>query len=191
MASITKHWNTDLNYWDLHPIMKTIKAFGDLYSSDKSKKKTKSSLLMWAIAMYCDTHEENPWRNTAKNECRILIKTDVLKDDKFDWEHPEIKNLISEYDKKCLTTSERELKRLERKFQERGDFIDATKYSLDDVDASGKTIKGTADQLDKMFVNSKKIQDLLEDIRAQVDKEKSESQLKGGATKSASEKGML
>ena len=36
MQAITKNWNTDENYWQINPIMKTISQFNKLYTSDKS-----------------------------------------------------------------------------------------------------------------------------------------------------------
>ncbi len=64
MTSISRNWNTDENYWSLHPQMKTIKAFRELYERDKKKSKRDSSTMMWAIALLVDPHEQNPWRNT-------------------------------------------------------------------------------------------------------------------------------
>jgi hypothetical protein len=189
--SISKNWNTDLNYWELHPIMKTITVFKDLYNKDKSKNRNNSSKIMWAIAMLVDPHEENPWRNTSEEETKELVKEDFLQDEKFDWEHPSIKELVKDYERRCISVAERELVRLEKKMEERGDFIETTPYSLDSFTPDGKVVKGTADSLDKMLSNTKKIYDQLSDIKKEIEKDKAEGHLRGGAIKSASEEKLL
>ena len=56
---------------------------------------------------------------------------------------------------------------LENKLKERTAFISSTPYSMDsfETSSSGKNIlkKGTADQLDKMFANTDKINKLVQD----------------------------
>lgn len=190
-VSITKLWNVDENYWLLNPIMKTFKAFKDFYEQDKSKNKEKSSKIMWAIALYSDPNEANPWRNSSDSDKKELIATDFLGDKKFEWEDSYIANLINCYEENCLTRGERELVRFESKLTDRGNFIHETNYSLDDYDEdSGKIIKGTADQLDKMMVNTIKIYEQYDLIKAMISKE-SGIHIKGGAKESAAEQGQM
>jgi hypothetical protein len=190
MDSITRNWNTDENYWLLNPVMKTIKVFNELYKKDKSKGKAQSSKLMWAIALYADTNEENPWRNLPEKEKKDLIAADYLNDSDFNWEHPDIVEFISTYEKYCLSVAERHLKDLKNKALERGAFIKKVPYSLDSYE-DGKVLKGTASQLDTMIVNSIKLFQQLEAIEAQIYKENAEGVGRGGATESASEKGLI
>ena len=188
---ISKVWNTDENYWAMNPIMKTIKIFNDLFESDKSKGKTSSSKLMWAIALYIDPSEYNPWRTTSNDDKKELIATDYLKNPSFNWEDPEILSLLDAYEDKCLTLAEKELVRFEKKLSQRGAFIDRTDYSLDEYnEETGKIVKGTADQLDKMMVNTSKIYDQLKLISAMFSKETG-GHLKGDSKESASEKQLL
>lgn len=190
-VTITKIWNTDENYWILNPIMKTFKVFNDFYLSDKSKNKEQSSKIMWAIALYVDPSEYNPWRTTSDSDKKELIATDYLNNKNFNWEDPIYSQLIDTYIERCLTLAEKELVRFEKKLSQRGDFIDKTKYTLDEYDEdSGKVKKGTADQLDKMMVNTIKIYEQLDLIKAMFNKE-SEGHLKGGSKESASEQGIL
>ena len=51
--------------------------------------------------------------------------------------------------------------------------------------------KGTADQLDKMMVNTVKIYQQLEQVKEMLDKESIEGHGKGGAIESASEQGLI
>jgi len=176
------------NYWLLNPGMLSIAVFRDLHKADKSKGKGKSSKLMWAIALFCDPHEDNPWKNTSRVDKEILIAEEHLENVKFDWSDEGIQALIDTYDGKCLTIAERELIELEDKVKDRARFVKSTKYSLDSVE-DGRIIKGTAEQLDKMLLNTSKIYDSFDTIREKIAKEAAKGQLRGGATESASESG--
>lgn len=180
MISLSKVWNTSENYWVLHPAIKTIKLFKDLYDNDKSKEKIESSKLMWAIALMVDPNDANPWRTVNHLDKQKLIKTDYLEDKKFNWNDPLIKELTSEYETRCLTIGEKELVRLERKLTQRGDFLDKTDYNLEN-----------AAELDKMLLNSGKVFDQIAAIRAKMSQEEQGGTLRGGAKESASERGEI
>lgn len=192
MTSLIKIWIPNDNYWDLHPMFKNFGKFKEIYNKDKSKKKIESSKLMWAIAMLVDPHDENLIRNQPLTEKKLLISTDFLEDKQFNWDHPEIIELITEYTNFALSIAEKELIRYELKLTQRGDFLQDVDYTMDtygEDPITGKTkiIKGTADQLDKMLLNSGKIFEEINSIREKISKENLESQLKGGATESAGE----
>lgn len=186
--SISKNWNSDENYWVLNPIMKTIKKFSVLYEGDKTKNKDKSSRLMWAIALLMDPNDANPWRNISEDEKKELIAEDYLRDKKFNWDDPSIKELVDTYENFCLSLAEKELYRYNQKLTQRGDFIAKTTYTMDFYDEdSGKVIKGTADQLDKMMLNTGKIFAEMEMIHEKLVKELDLGEGRGGQTESASE----
>lgn len=195
MQSNVKIWLPNENYWDMNPMAKLFKPFSEFHDTDKSKGKTKSSQIMWAVAMLLDPHEDNFVRNNSDYDKRILIATDYLDDADFDWEAPHIKTLIEAYTKFCVTTAERELIRYEEKLTDRANFLANTKYTMDSYveRKGGKWVleKGTADQLDKMMLNTAKIFEQIETIKEKMNKEAAEGQLKGGATESASEAGTL
>lgn len=190
-VSISKVWNTDENYWLMNPIMKTIKVFREFFEQDKSKNKDKSSKIMWAIALYKDPNDYNPWRNTSDIDKKILIAEDYLLDKKFNWEDHFIESLIDAYENFCLTIGEKELVRYELKLSDRGNFLHKTHYSLDEYDEeTGKVNKGTADQLDKMMVNTVKIYEQYDLIKGMLTKEQS-GQTRGGSKESAAETGKI
>lgn len=195
MESLIKSWNTDLNFWELNPLMKTIGEFKDLFNNDKSKNKVDSSKVMWAIALLIDPNENNVWRNVTEDEKKLLIKEDFLEDKKFFWEDPFIVKLIEKYIHHCLTHSEKELLIYEEKLIQRAKFIKETDFTLDYYAENDKgTIslkRGTADQLDKMLLNTKKIFDQVKETKAMIKLEADQGNLKGGAQESASEKGEL
>jgi hypothetical protein len=191
MVSIVKTWLINENYWTLHPMVQEFGAFKKLYLRDKSKDKKESSKLMWGIAMFVDPHEDNKLRTQPFTRRKEIINEDWF-DPKFNWEHPEIIQLIEEYTDYCLTISEKELIRYEKKLSQRGDFIDKTDYSLDQYsEINGRVEKGTADQLDKMMLNSGKIFDEVEKIKEKIQKEDLNGHLKGGAVESAADKGEI
>src|SRR6218665_3022189 len=186
-TSISKNWNTDENYWILNPIMKTIKVFSDFYNNDKTKNKEKSSKLMWAVALLMDPNDTNPWRNLSEEEKKGLIAEDYIGSKTFNWEDPDIKSLMDTYENFCLTLAEKELYRYNQKITQRGDFIAKTTYTMDWFDEdSGKVVKGTADQLDKMMLNTGKIFAEMEMIQDKLVKEASGGIGRGGQTESAS-----
>lgn len=192
MTSMVKIWAPSENYWEIHPMTKDMRAFKFLYNRDKSKNKKESSKLMWAIAMCVDPHQDNAYKNMPIKTKRNLIADDHLGDPKFDWEHPEIVGLCDTYIKHCLTLAEKELIRYEAKLVQRGEFIDKVDYTMDSYDEhTKKVIKGTADQLDKMMLNSSKIFAEIDNIKEKLAKEEMDGQLKGGATESAAESGLL
>ena len=191
-SSISRNWNVTENYWLLNAGMLSIKLFRNLHAADKSKGKSRSSKLMWAIALYCDPHEDNPWKNTSRIDKEELIRVEYLENPDFDWAEESTILLVEEYDKRCLSIGERELVELENKVTDRARFIKGTKYSLDFFDEeTGRAKKGTADQLDKMLLNTSKIYDQFEVIRSKISKETSKGHLRGGATESASETGEI
>lgn len=191
MVNLVKTWLIRENYWTLHPMVQEFSAFKKLYNKDKSKGKTESSKLMWGIAMLIDPHEDNKLRTQSLARKKELINEDWF-DSKFNWDHPEIVELIETYKDFCLTIAEKELVRYEKKLTQRGEFIDGTNYTLDDYsDEKGRVVKGTAAQLDKMMVDSGKIFDELIKIKEKIQKEDLEGQLKGGAIESAADRGEI
>ena len=51
---ILNGFDTDVNFWKLNPQLKVPLAFADILKQDKSKNKSKSSQIMWAIALLVD-----------------------------------------------------------------------------------------------------------------------------------------
>jgi hypothetical protein len=190
MVSIVKNFNTDLNFWEANPIFKTIKEFKEIFDKDKSRKKEDSSQLMWAIALFVDPNPANNWRNLTEKEKKELINSDFHPD--INWEDHNIRELIEIYENRCLTIAEKELVRFERKLVDRGNFIDRTTYTLDNYDPeSNKLIKGTAEQLDKMMLNTSKLNEQYRLIKDALAQEANEGELRAGAKESATEKGVI
>ena len=79
------------------------------------------------------------------------------------------------------------LRILENKFVERTAFLQNTKYSADaykEINGKNVLIKGTADQLDKMFANTDKITSLIQNIMKQQKASELGGSAKGGGQES-------
>lgn len=194
MRSIVKIWEPNENYWELHPVVKTIPEFNKFYSEDKSKNKDVSSRIMWAIAFYVDQHENNTWKNVLEEDKIKLIEEDYMKGYKFSFNDSKIKHLAEVYLNTCMTIPEKELYILIKKLQERSEFIKNTPYSLDyfeETDKGYKKIKGTAEQLDKMITGTYNIYKQIDQITKNIQEDANKGATRGGVTESASEKGLM
>lgn len=180
METILKTWQTDTNFWDCNPILLTVGQFKKLHASDKSKGKKKSSTLMWAIALCIDMHEHNIWRNYSLTAKQELIKSDYLEDPDFNWEHKTILELIEVYKSFCMTTLEKDLYAWEKKLEQRTTFLDEQAYTMEN-----------AKDLDSVFLNSEKITNMITSIKEKIKAEAEKGKMKGGASESASEQGLI
>lgn len=191
MTSMVKIWDPRESYWELHPMLQNMRPFNILFAKDKSKGKKESSKLMWAIAMYVDPNKNNAYKNMDSKTKRNLIAEDHLDDKEFNWEHPEIVDLCEGYSLHCLTILEKEMVDFEEKLTQRGKFLKKVNYTMDEYGENGRIEKGTADQLDKMMLNTGKLVAEMENINEKLSKAELDGQLKGGATESAAESGLL
>lgn len=193
--SLLRNFNTDENFWETNPIFKTVKIFEEFYNKDKTKGKKKSSQIMWAIAFLVDPHEHNIWKNLTELDKKVLIQDDFLKNDKFKWS--EYQELIDEYYNRVLSIPEKDFQELIDKMNERKEFIKLTPYTLDSYEEDPSTgklrlIKGNAKDLDKMVVDTAKLYEQLEIVKAKLERSKAiDGETKAGMQESATEKGLL
>jgi phospholipase C len=178
MKGLITNFDYRENFWEVNPSFTSVKLYEDLYNSDTTKNKKYSSQIMWAIAFYVDVNDNNPWRNIDSLEKEDLIKEDILKDKKFNFES--IKPHIKIYEDLVLSPAEKKLYNFYLKLEERTNFINNTKYDLDN-----------ADQLDKMLANTKKLYDLYFEIRKEFEADDKGGNVKGDRKESASERKLL
>lgn len=190
MDTLVRNFNTDENFWEVNPIFKTVKIFNDFYKNDKSKGNKNSSQIMWAVAFLIDQHPDNIWRNLTEDDKKTLIAEEYLKKKDFNWDlHSDI---INEYEKRILTLPERDFVDLVEKMHERKLFIKHTPYTLDTLSEDGKTIKGTAKDLDSMVVNTVKLYEQLEVVKQKLERSRQvDGETRGGMQESATEQGLL
>ena len=176
--SLLTNFELTANFWVLNPMMKVPKVFADFYKKDKSKDHSNSSQIMWAVAMLVDSSEDNKFRHLNEEDKKLLIKTDYLNDESFDFDV--YQEIIDQYIKLHMSKLEQELMKQESKLDERATFIDETPYDLD-----------TADKLDKLLLNTGKLYDQIKDLKEKISLEKDGGTIRGGRVESATEKHLI
>jgi hypothetical protein len=73
---ILNGFDTDINFWKANPQLKIPQPFADILSTDKSKTKSKSSQIMWAIALLVDP--ESKFSNISLKNRKKMIGEDFL-----------------------------------------------------------------------------------------------------------------
>ena len=127
--AVIDNFDITANFWKIYPQFKI--SFGNLYSKDKSKDKTDSSKIMWAIALFADNSKTNIYRNLSLQERMNLIAEDYLKNSKFDWRS--VDNEIELYKKLNLTKNQRNLLDIEDKLDQRTTVLKNTSYNIDNA----------------------------------------------------------
>lgn len=176
--SLLNSFDTDANIWEIEPQLKIPRVFAELYDSDKSKGKAHSSKIMWAIALLVDNSEANKFRNLRDSDRRVLIATDFLKDESFDYS--QYQEHIDLYTELNMSKLERELRQQELKLEERAKFINDTPYDLE-----------TGDKLDKFLINTTKLYDQIRELKDKIKSDSDGGNTKGGMLESASERGLI
>jgi hypothetical protein len=148
------------NFWEIHRNLLIIPELKKFHNYDKSQSKNRSSKEMWGFCFLFDMGDVNFMRHMTEDARKELIAETVICDKNYDWEK-EIK-VINVVQSLCQPPPQRSLYETYKKLEERDTFIRDTNYSLDSFDAKGKLIKGTADQLDKMLINSGKLYEQIE-----------------------------
>lgn len=182
-----RSFDKKLNFWEEFPDFKLQPVLSDFYAANRQKNLKESSLLMWAFALIYD-RESSFYPQPEKDKWEVIGEDLFANSNLFDsilsspgdckiLNFPlgvSIRVMISKFIDGIDTPLGISLRRLEDKLSERTTFIVDTAYSVDSyaMSDSGRQIlvKGTADQLDKMFTNTDKISNLItksiEDLRA-------------------------
>ena len=171
-----KEFKTDLSFWDLHQQFKTIEPFKSLYKKDKSKDRKDSSMLMWGLAFYYD--EDSLYYNMTKSDKEMAIGNGHFGSKNFDWNS--IKDLMDAYASIYLTPAKRQLFEWNRLMDEKTEFMSSQTYS-----------QTNWEMLEKMMISNKALYTEYENIRKRLAGENDTEGVKGGATESASEVGLI
>jgi hypothetical protein len=172
MSSILRNFHPDTLFWEANPSVTTINAF------NKLKKTKQSSKILWAIALLLDKNEDNPWRNLPEEEKKALIEDEFIEDSTFQWE--DYQEQIDAYKAFLMTPAQRALANWENKLLEREEFIRTTSYD-----------ESTYKMLDDMQTKTINLYQNYKTIMEMIAMEQSEGVLRGGATESISEKGII
>lgn len=181
--SILDTFDPEVNFWEVHPQLKIPKPFADLYKADKTKGKSKSSNLMWAIAYVY--HPKSKFYNLPLEQKQRIVAKDFLKDKNFDWSS--IDDEIKLFKELCMTPAERSLDNFYRKLLERDQFINTHPYDFEMITSS----KTRAEVLDAMLSKTNSLYQTYSQILDQLYKEDADSKTEGGAVESASDAGEI
>ena len=162
---ILERFDTEANFWKLHPQLQIPQEFAAIYKEDKSKTKSKSSQIMWAIALLVDP--DSKFANISFPTRKDIISKDFLKD------------AINFYESSLITPAKRQLLVWNKKMDEKTRYLDVLTY-----EENADTIEGLLKTNVKLFEDYERLLKL-------VDKETNEGSTKGGGEESASEKGLI
>jgi len=178
MISVLETYTEKANFWKCHPSFKGSQVFKDFFDSDRSKAKTESSTIMWAMSYMFDKTSENPWREMQHIDRIELINEDILNKPEFDWSPYKE---VWDYMETCFfSEDERTLYGYIEKVEERRRLIETTPYTLENAAALDKMIKETD--------NVRKEIDVLREIIAN---KSADGRTKGNIVESASERGLM
>jgi len=167
------------NFWEANPQLIIMPPFSNLYSTDKSKDKEKSSKDMWCVFFMSDPDEEkNLFYRIPESERLTMLKE--VYNPTFDIEDELILKALDAYPVLCLTAVERALKGEKDALAKRAVFLQKAEYDFE-----------TMKDLDNAFSKTSKIYENFEAIEERFLKQKNQSRVKGGRRESASEKGLI
>lgn len=146
MRNIAESYSPKLNFWDTFESFKDVDPFSKMRSSDKSPGKRISSMRMWAIALACDPKSD--FYNLSDKRGKIALA--MRRNHRMEVEWDSLDEIIISFTDMYLNQSEKSLLSWERRMKERDEFLDKQEWSFDYYNEEGDTVKGNADQLDKM-----------------------------------------
>lgn len=162
----------DLDFFELYPNYKLGMEFKKFYTRDRTKNKQRSSKIMWFVVLTRDP--SSIFYNLPQEEKDQVVGEDYMGDkDFYKKNKEELDLIIADYERLTLTPAKQHLLSWDKKIQERTEFINNTKYTLDNFDS-----------LDKMASNTAKIFETLEKIKEDLSKEEADGTIKGGGAAS-------
>jgi hypothetical protein len=173
-------YNPDENIWKLNPQLKYFSPYSELYEKDKSEGKSLSSKMVWCIIMYCHPDDqENIFFRVPKKDRMKKIAASYGKG--IDFKDETFLRAIRAYQKDSMTTIERALMLEKDKITERAELIRRTPMTFDYSDPeSGKTIKGTAMQINTLQKDAGKVYEEYKKIELLFQKERQQLRPHGG-----------
>ena len=193
---IVEEFLPNLSFWEVCPQLIAAGSTKKLYDEDTTKKKEKSSKLMWFIALSTDINSK--YYNipiTGVDNKYELLGGDILGDKKYYTKFKkECDELIKFYCKLQDTIAQRALREWDEKMEERSTFIKETPYTIDSFEfdeSTGKNIKiaGTIDILEKLAGNTKKWYDDYGRIQKDLSVSEIDTENLGGGESSLSDQG--
>jgi hypothetical protein len=201
-AHPVESYDLKLNFWEEFPTYKVHKIFGEFWKQNKGNLEW-SSNFMWVLSLCYDRKssifaqpEVDKWEVSCEDvfdDAQLFMK---LHEDPMSQATiimgpgTTLRQLIAAFENSIDTPLGLSLRLLEAKLLERTAFIHETKYSMDYYETTnGRQItkKGTADQLDKMFAATDKINALIQKAMDELRSSEGLGTVKGGEAVSLSD----
>lgn len=182
MESILSNFDIEnpKNFWKLYPSFKTPALYLAFYKADKSKGKTKSSLIMWGLMHIYDKTELNPYKSLDTEDRIDIINEDLLNDPGYNWDkHADLMDLTSRL---LQSEEERMLYSFEAYLEKRRKFIDKTQQEL-----TFTNIKDLDSIIKRNDDNMKELKRLRDFVEHKGDK----ARMRGDIVLSALEEGLI
>ena len=181
------------NIWDLYPSLKSVGLFKEAYKLDRSANKTRSSKLLWTIALIWDRDSKYYNLPEVGEDSKVdLLFEDIYGDKNYYKKNKaKVEKLKRFYLKLQETTARRSLREIEEKLEQRSAFLRDTDYDIGVANERGQWIGNTASMLDKMLADTKKIYDLYEQARKLVSDEVEKGEAMGGGQESLTDTGEI
>jgi len=163
------------NYWEVHPNLYKITGFNSLYKNDKSKNKTSSSNVMWALEMLCSNDSKNIMKNMTRSEREAELLDNYINDE----EMSQVLELEKQFVEHNLSYLAKRYRFYQGLLEQREDYMASLNYEKH------------ASQLDDMLVRTPKIWGEFMKIKKELEAEELTGHVQGGREESASEKGLI
>lgn len=162
-----------LNFWEVHPQLKLLGAFKTFYNKDKTKGKSRSSMLMWAIFLIYDPLSD--FFSFTLDEKISMISKDFLE---FKFIEDDYKDVVEFYQSALMTPAKRQLYVWNRKLDEKTAYLETLKYENDSL------------KIESLLKTNKTLYDDYEAIQKRIAQE-TQGVTQGGSEESLSEKGEI
>ena len=158
-----KNWQSYLDkFWELHPSVKSMGAFRDLYKNDKTQDKRSSSRKAWYCVLY--THPESDFYNGTHEDKLNDLGPDLfsnnLSSSKYQKYHDDLEPCMTTCKKYIYTKSHKHLAVLHDKLSQKAQLYATTPYTiqnskvLDDMIKADKTLMQTIQECEDIVKQS-------------------------------------
>jgi hypothetical protein len=176
-----ENFNTNENFWEVHPALAAAGPFKEIHRKDKSRGKDRSSKLAWCVKLIWNRKSDFYNLPEVGPDNKIdLVFEDVYGDSKYYKSNKvAVEELRAFYISSTTTAAARTLLGIEDKLKERDVFMRNTPYDMGQLEERG-WIGGTVDTLDKMMANTEKLYNLYNKARQVVEQEEQTVAMGGG-----------
>lgn len=172
-SNILNNFEINANFWKINHQLIVPREFNELYKNDKSKDRSTSSKIMWAIALVNDP--DSRFCNLPYSDRIKLVARDYLKEDKYDFQ--KVEKASNLYIQLILSPAKRMMLTWNRLMDEKIEHLNKMKYS------------DNPKQIEELLTSNSKLYSEYERIMEVLDKDEVSGKARGGVNESASEKG--